>query len=375
MSEFLDELARSLAKPMSRSRSLRLVAGALVAAATPNVLGRGAPAARAGRRATPGCPTETCAYRPIQFACPDPGENDPNPGQPCGPGIHPLIPECCDAGEKCCSDGPPGGNFPGHCTGSSEVSRQGFYCCPQSCECYKGICCAPGTMRGVDKTGFPICCDPGETLCDQPQARGGVICCRKRCGPDITDALDEALSRVESVFTDWSLYRRNVACNGLTSVAAIFGWDITQLSPYGREKFINSYRPDCGTCEAYGAKAGYSVQVGRDCHFVGSVNYVAYGKMMRLCHDHFRDSVFSYATKWYTEEYMATYVAIHKSRTGTPAKNLDASVTWARRARHGWPDTSRTPPGDAEGCDKCPNEYAGPGFTVQWFPFVIRPKR
>jgi hypothetical protein len=362
MSELLDELARSLAKPMSRTRSLRLIGGALVAAVTPTVFARSSAAARPRRRATVIC---GCGYRPTMFDCPDPGENDPTPGQPCGPPINPSLPQCCEGGERCCSDGPPGGNFPGRCTGSSQVSREGFYCCPQGCECHKGTCCPPGSVRGFDKTGYPICCEPGETFCDEPNAQGGVICCSKRCGPDITDALEAALGRVKSEFGRWGAVKRYDACIGLVTLpAAAFSWDIRELGPGGRQAFTARYE-GCESC-------GYSVQVGRGCHYSGSVNYVSYGVMMRLCHDYLSQEDSAIAD-WFSSNEMLELIYMHKNRSGTPAANFQASNNWALAGYH-----SRSirpiPPGDRPECkERCSKSYSGPGLTVNWLPNVIRP--
>jgi hypothetical protein len=362
VSELLDELARTLATPMSRSRTLRVLGGALVAAATPTVL-KGAPAARAGRRATLIC---GCGYRPTTFSCPDPGENDPTPGQPCGPPVS-GIPQCCDGGKKCCSDGPPGGNFPGRCTWNSQVSREGYYCCAPGCVCHKGTCCPPGSERLFDKTGYPICCERGETLCDHPQAQGGVVCCKKRCGPDITEALQDALSRTKSAFSGWSNLQRYDACIGLVTLpAAAISWDIRELGPGGRKEFSKRY----GGCDG----CGYSVQVGKDCHYSGSVNYVAYGVMMRLCHDHLsRES--SVIADWFSREEMLELIYIHKSLNWnlTQGANFKASSEWAN-AGYQTGSVRPTPPGDRPECkERCSKEYSGGGLTVNWLPDVIRP--
>jgi hypothetical protein len=353
MSEFLDELARSLVRPMPRSRALRLVGGALVSAATAGVLGRSAPSARAGRRAAQACPTDTCGYRPILFVCADHGTSDPGP--PCGPPD--VVPNCCKGSEKCCSDGPPGGNFPGRCTGSSEVSREGFYCCPASCDCYKGICCAPGSVRAVDKTGFPICCDRGETLCDQPQALGGVICCKKVCGPDVTDALKNVLSRTKAAFAGWSSTQQFVACDSLLSVAGVVGWEINQLGPGNREQGAKNFQPECATCGG-----SLSVQVGSGCHYAGSVNYVVYGVMLRLCHDHLKDSLLG--VDWFSKDRMNQYITIYKTVRGAP--NLTASLAWANAGYDGWP-SGPTPPPELPNCAKCSKQLTSP-LTVRWLP-------
>jgi hypothetical protein len=233
--------------------------------------------------------------------------------------------------------------------------------------CHKGTCCAPGEERLFDKTGYPICCERGETLCDQPQARGGVICCKKRCGPNITDALQDALARVRSEFAGWSAREKKLACTNLVTIpGGSISWDINELGPGGRQQFAAKHRPDCSTC-------GFSVQVYRDCHYSGSVNYVAYGVMMRLCHEHYRAEGPEWAAGAHSEDMMALFVGLHKGFTGRVAPNVRESAQWASAGYRGWPGDAPTPPGDRSECDLCSKQYTGPGLTVWWLPKFIRP--
>jgi hypothetical protein len=366
MTRFLDELARELARPMPRSRALRLVGGALVSTAAAGVFGKSSTAARrprgaATRLAERVCYESTsvetgCGYMPLIFNCP---RVDRPGGEPCGPGIPP---DCCHAGERCCSDGPPRtpDTLPG-CPGGA-VRPDGYYCCLQSCECYKGACCPPGGPRGTDMQGHPICCDPGKDIRDG-------LCVEKTCGPDITDELQATLARVKRAFGGWSGPKRYTACLGLVTLpAARFSWDIFELGPQGREKFAKKYQPECSTC-------GLTVQVGRDCHYAGSVNYVSYGLMMRLCHDDFVKDDSSVAN-WFSQEEMLEMVYIHKSFNWSFSQgaNFQASNEWALVGyRNG--SIRPTPPGDRrnECKELCPEEYSGRGFTVNWLPETIGP--
>jgi hypothetical protein len=285
MSEFLDELARSMTKAMPRRRALRMLGGAL--------LGVALPAARAtGARATHDCPAQDA------FLCQCPSIN----------GLFYKI---------CCPNETPGAK-------------------------YKCTCKAPPN---------------GEARC--------TLIRKKTCGPDITSALEDALSRVKSEFAGWSGLKRYNACGDLVTLpAAAFSWDIRELGPGGREAFTNGY-PGCGTC-------GNSVQVGNDCHYSGSVNYAAYGVMMRLCHDYMKtqDSAF---TDWFSSEEMLELIYMHKNKSGTPAANFQASNEWALAGyRSG--SLRPFPPGDRKECTgRCSKSYAGPGLTVNWLPWTIRP--
>jgi len=343
MTRFLDEVARSLARPMPRSRALRLLGGALASAALPGVFG-GRSAASTRRRELP----DICGGSPgplaYEFFCA--GPTKPNGGPACGP-IRGGVPDCCDRIEpKCCADGDPNNG------------RQGHYCCGSTCECYKGICCTPGSTKGVDKQGKPLCCEPGWLL-----KNGG--CVPKVCGPDITDELGATLSRVNNTFAGWSKTTRTDVCIGLVTLpSAAVAWDILELGPGGREKFAKRNQPDCSTC-------GFSVQVGSDCHYAGSVNYAVFGRMMRLCHDFLDDSAIG---DWFSQEETLELVYIYKNITGSQGANFQAANEWALTGyRNG--SLRPFPPGDRKECtEMCSKDYSGPGFTVQWSFRTIRPR-
>ncbi len=218
---------------------------------------------------------------------------------------------------------------------------------------------------------YKICC-PGKEgeryTCECKAPPEGHAACKpvtkKTCGPDISAALDAALSRVKSEFAGWSAPKRATACANLVTLpGAAISWDISELGPGGRERFANRHRPTCATC-------GFSVQVGRDCHYSGSVNYVVYGVMMRLCRDNYADE--SASESWFSPEEMLELIYIHKNQSGTQAANFQASNEWALTGYH--TGTVRpTPPGDRKECDPCPDQHTGPGLTVRWWPWVIRP--
>jgi hypothetical protein len=217
-------------------------------------------------------------------------------------------------------------------------------------------------VRGVDKTGFPICCARGETLCDEPQARGGVICCKKVCGPDITDALKDAVSRTRAAFAKWSSIQRAAACITLvdTPIGA-FGWEINQLGPGGREQVAKRYQPECATCGG-----SLSVRVGSGCHYAGSANYVIYGVMLSLCHAHL-ESKHSGEARFYGEEWMTRYITTWKMLRGAP--NLRASLNWAKAGYNDWPSVP-TPPPELPSCLECPKQLTS-RLTVRWLPIDL----
>lgn len=239
-------------------------------------------------------------------------------------------------------------------------------CCPRERICSKGECGSNGCCQWS-------CCDPCNPRGSRPDGKGGCApgpvspdCGPKRCGPDITNALEDALSNVRSAFSSWSNVQRYDACLGLVTLpGAAISWDIKELGPGGRENLMKQY-PGCGTC-------GNSVQIGNDCHYAGSVNYSVYGVMMRLCHDHLSRED-SWISDWFSREEMLELIYIHKNQTGSQAANFQASNEWAL-AGYKSGSLRPFPPGDRQDCKERCKRYDGPGLTVRWLPHVIRPAR
>jgi len=232
-----------------------------------------------------------------------------------------------------------------------------------------GKLCACPSINGLF---YKVCCPPpaDDWDCQCKAPPGGYAACVpkkvKRCGPDVTDELESTLSRVKSAFGTWSGPTRYAACvNLVTLPGAAVSWDISELGPGGRERLSNQF-PDCNGC-------GSSVQVGTGCHYTGSVNYVVYGVMMRLCHDYLSQNDSSIAD-WFTMQEMQEMIYIHKSANVhlTQGANFAASTEWAN-AGYQSGSVRPTPPGDRDCKERCPDSYSGKGFTVRWLPEVIRP--
>ena len=206
-------------------------------------------------------------------------------------------------------------------------------------------------------SGIVCCCPPGGKCGDI--AAGKFACDFQTCGPDISNALEDTVSRTQAAFAKWSSLQRAVACTALvqTPIGAV-GWEINQLGPGGREQAEKNFQPECATCGG-----SLSVQVGSGCHYAGSVNYVIYGVMLRLCHDHLRN-MRSTLSSTYSEEQMALYITIWKSLRGAP--NLTASLRWAKAGYNGWPSGS-TPPPELPSCAKCRKPLTS-RLTVRWLP-------
>jgi hypothetical protein len=144
MSQFLDELARSLAKPMPRSRALRLIGGALVATAVPGVTPR-----RAAARTLKGCDPKACGKAKV-----------------CGiPFLEGCTLACCDK------------TFPICCkwTGTDLIGRGGE----------AGLCSAHAAIPG--EPARVVCCCPPGTVCNaSPRAAPCKKCLTEPCGPHLS---------------------------------------------------------------------------------------------------------------------------------------------------------------------------------------------
>lgn len=304
---------------------MRLLTGALVSAAASSAR----PRVARGARTTP---LDECDH-PLRCVgkktC---GIRDPN----AGPSAIPVcIVTCCTADYPVCC------KAPGY-SGPFNL-RAPYTSAPAKAPYGTTWCCAAGHSCG----------DPATTPCGRA----------KTCGPDITDQLGEALNRVRSTFGKWSSIERFAACTALvqTPIGAV-GWEINQLGPGNRDEGAKNLQPDCATCGG-----SLSVQVGSGCHAAGSVNYSVYGVMLRLCHDHYDNSLKGEA-KWFTEEQMAHYITVWKKLRGAP--NLAPSLAWAREGYNGWPDRGSVPGPEHPGCAKCPKQFPG-RLTVRWLPLGL----
>lgn len=305
--KLLDNLARALAEPMPRRRAVRVLGVALAGAAIPGL------GSRVARAATAQAP-------------------------PCNPNVE----TCCGPNERICWKDITSGSRDGYCCPAPAQ----FWSCGDKANGYKCInICPPDRQCGQ------ICCPPKYKCSPRGCVQKGV------CGPDITDALERALSRVKSEFASWSGTKRFAACANLVTLpGAAISWDVVELGPGGRERFARAHRPECSTC-------GFSVQVGRDCHYSGSVNYVVFGLMMRLCHDHFASSS---VADWFSSEAMQELIYTYKNMTGTQAANFQAATEWAL-AGYQSRSVRPSPRGDrVEECQLCSKPYSGSGLTVRW---------
>ena len=93
------------------------------------------------------------------------------------------------------------------------------------------------------------------------------------------------------------------------------------------------------------------------CSYGGSVNYVIFGHMCRLCdiwQSTMENMVWAYKG----------YIPLVRDASA----NYKPSLEWARVGYKDWPAVA-SPAGDRPGCGTaCPTAYAGAPFTLHWYP-------
>jgi hypothetical protein len=139
-------------------------------------------------------------------------------------------------------------------------------------------------------------------------------------------------------------------------------WDIVQLHNQG---WIKLFQPECATAGA-SPECHRSVQVGNQCYYAGSANYVVFGVMFRSCFDHFvEEGGSTWTIGRFSLKTMQALIKLYKS----DAANFRPSQAWATAGWNRWPDGGTPPKGDRSNCAPvCPITYLGKPFQVNWFP-------
>jgi hypothetical protein len=251
-------------------------------------------------------------------------------------------------------------------------------------------------LRCQDMNGFRT----SVAVSESPETRSSATrtCARPVCGPDVTRQIIDAIVKTKSQFSGWSTTDKERRCDQLTGpLSGLSAWDIGQLheisfvanaSPaeleelermgYRRPRnWVLDYRPECAT-PGIRPPCGSTIQVGRNCYWAGSVNYVIFGVMMRLCYDYY-DSVGSVWKNKHTMAAMYALIDAYKNMFGlSDADNSTGTVTistyWAFVGYDGWPSVAGVyaPRGDRGHCRPCcPRIYHGPSFQVRWADIVF----
>jgi len=229
------------------------------------------------------------------------------------------------------------------------------------------------------------------------------------CGPNVTAQTKAAVNKIMTTFDGWTPDVKYLHCSALNSVlTAGEAWDINELH---NQQWIKRYRPQCATpcpgdhpCGKFYPdevkkvkEAQATVQIDSSCHYAGSVNYVSYGVMCRLCFEHFTALAQKPDNSWFFKQEMESAASdftenamlqmLHYYKGPVPllraaSGNYNASRAWASSGWNGWPAHCTSPAGDRPGCaPTCPLAYgsvplptdgtADPGigtgpFSVHW---------
>lgn len=199
-----------------------------------------------------------------------------------------------------------------------------------------------------------------------------IVIPRFICGPDVTAQVEAAVDLARSMFAGWTSAQRTESCEALRHpLHGQYAWDIVEL--HNNAWIHRYYRPYCATIGA-DPKCGSTVQVGTECYFAGSPNYVIFGTMCDLCYGHFWSIGRAGATLGYTgyldfdRSSMEALIHLHKTFP-FEGGNIAESKAWARAGYAGWPFGGTPPAGDRPGCaPQCSLPYMGPAFRVNWYP-------
>jgi outer membrane protein OmpA-like peptidoglycan-associated protein len=176
----------------------------------------------------------------------------------------------------------------------------------------------------------------------------------KICGPKIDNALKRVLGEVAKAFLSWDVIDQVHNCDSLTSIVMVTNeWDIEQLHFEAiKPNFKGCGIPEKGEDEK---ACSQTVEVDGKCFLAGTVNYVLWGLICRLC-----NMRFGYPSHSTMENLVWLYNRVGADDPGPPGE-------WAEI---GWKIFSGTAPpvGNRSSCQpKCPHEHTTP-FSWQWLP-------
>jgi hypothetical protein len=189
-----------------------------------------------------------------------------------------------------------------------------------------------------------------------------VSCQGSVCGSDVTKQVKDAVAKTRGTFAGWTNDGKKSACSALTDWwKGAVAWDIIDLHENG---WILNYRPDCATVGA-DPPCGSSIQVGDQCYYAGSVNYVIFGVMCRLCSDFYGAVNDASSQARYSENAMLWLIWNYKVGLHPldPSPNYQTAKEWSSAGYNGWPQSAKAPPGDASNCKPaCPTPFRPTGY-------------
>lgn len=197
-----------------------------------------------------------------------------------------------------------------------------------------------------------------------------------KCGPDITLVLKHLVADVESAFHNtpdkvWDrelgkeIDPKRLACRSIVPAGDFIlakipiptrvnpkvgdAWEVEELRTLRR--LIATKFPHCPR----GGPKDYckqTVTIEGKCYYMGSVNYLIYGVMWRLCGSR---TEMTAAGSLSLEAMVRAYKFTQEGAT-----NTEESVAWAKAGYQGWPSKGvPTPPPDApaQACSPCSSQY------------------
>jgi len=193
----------------------------------------------------------------------------------------------------------------------------------------------------------PFSIDPLGLYTYNPPASGDAIGGGKTkkcsCGPDITNALDIAIKQLETNFRALSLEDQTSVC---ATMYHADGWDIEQLYQHNTE--IGNL---CGQRDSDNEKqCASTVSYKGTCFYQGSVNYVVWGKMNKLC------SIPSGAMVATMFAWKFSTGGWKNQVKGLPHHTFFPTSAWATK---GYDGSSAVPRSDRPYCKPCSKVWSG----------------
>jgi RHS repeat-associated protein len=196
------------------------------------------------------------------------------------------------------------------------------------------------------------------------------------CGPDVTAPVRAALQMTINQFWSWSDARKHGQCNQLVDVSSGGGlicWDIEQLHYWawklGGPYDDHSYYPTCATPSA---TCGNTLAINSTCWYAGSINYVVFGVMMRICNDWVMRSL-TYGWNDFSISTLRDLVWLYKGRPGRTSPNYEQSLAWAESGYSYYSaavNPSTVAP-DRPHCNNSCGSWKTGSMSVHWLPLTL----
>ena len=194
-----------------------------------------------------------------------------------------------------------------------------------------------------------------------------------RCGPDMTDKITEAIDNTHRAFGTWRDEIKDAACISLRDVlVGISSWDIMDINQYQIDQLNRQFMPTCAWSPPDpGIGCGRSIEVFPGCYYAGSANYVIFGHMFRICHDHYSGRGQQQNAALYNGQQAEVWT--DRWKTIQRASNVQAALEWTRAGYNLWRRGSAQPTSDRPSCwPNCATPYTGDVLEVHWGPRYFR---